>query len=329
MTALSIVLFSVALQGLSGACSLVPQAALLACESGRAQCCPTAADELLFRDQVDWCQQPDTPRAASLLVRGCDAGDGKSCMDLFLNVAKPGPLKGFDADALRRRALRLLAKKCDESDVDSCTDQAVLLRSGEQDYAATVAATALDRRVSEMTSDLCRGGRSEACLKEALRDLNVTASSVEALRKLEAICRRNPTPSARGEVSACVAASYAPEARMSKQRRATTSRMLEVGCSAGDPRACGRLAAMAIQEGDRSQGLKWNIRACDLGAGFSCHSAADALENIGRAKRSQPWRQKGCSLGVKHAVCPPAPGTCASLTWPPGAFQPLSLETRK
>ena len=263
------------------------------CAAGDGRACTHLGRRLLRRSQL----VPDASRAATLLERACELGDGLGCLSLaqMFDTGDGGAIDADRASSLRARGLRALERRCEGADPWSCYDLGEAFRSGDNVAVDAERAAALGARTLDLARAQCDDGKGRSCymlghLHEG--HMQVAVDDDVALDAYRRGCEA-------GDVNACARAVLDREA-----------------CELGSPLSCSRVARPYLYgiggEVDVEEGIRWEMRACEVGYAPSCvyvaHAAlrgdglpADVETAAVYAERAAALYGQECDLGDPSA----------------------------
>lgn len=231
-----------------------------------------------------------------LLVRRCEDGDGRDCLEVGRDLARRGR---------RAASRRAFERSCDRGLARGCTAAGRLDRGcdgGDLRGCELLAARDPARRV-ELLTRACDGGRARACV--GLGDaLARSKRHREAVLRYQEACDR-------GDGRGCARAGDVLEKGRGRVREnePRAAALYARACDNGDRSGCLE-AGKLYYEGDdmpekRALAARLFERGCDLGGGESCYRLAKQLRR-GKGVRKDKGRAKAlfakaCRLGKKRA----------------------------
>lgn len=241
---------------------------------------------LLACEAPTWHTGPvaDLERAAPLLEKACDQGDGASCIAFGWALEARARSKG-DPEQFKAAARRYKAQ-CDEAKNQyGCYEYGALL------FNATLGATVDPRLGTRRWEAACEGGEKAACTALA-RVMRVGAPNIKAdLEKASAYARRSCDM---GDTYGCLEFDVIRGAEPSE----LMGRRLAI-CRAGGVSACWELSTGFVSgEPEPSTGMARGVLelGCELGSGPSCANAAAMVARDGEKDLAGELYRQACAL---------------------------------
>lgn len=232
----------------------------------------------------------------ALLVRRCEDGDGRDCLEVGAALLRRGR---------RADANRAFSRSCDRGVAVGCTRAGRLdrgCRGGDLRGCELLAARDRTRR-TELLTRACDGGRATACVGLG-DDLSRSQRHRAALTRYHEACDR-------GSGAGCARAADLLERGRGRVREnePRAAALYRRACDAGDRRGCvegGKL----YYEGDdmpkkRALAARLFERGCRLRSGDACYRLAKQLRRGKGVREDKPRARalfrKACRLGKRRA----------------------------
>ena len=233
------------------------------------------------------------PLALDMLEKACGLGDGAGC-GILSDLLFDGSLAAKD----EARGVALLERSCELDDPAGCHSLAVRRYNGQ----IVKKDLALAGRLFLKSCDLghASGCRNLAVMRE--EGAGVERDHDDALKRMSQACYL-------GYAQACdEAGTMYLGGGENKENVETAGKYFTVACQAGYAGGCHSLGSWHLKFGaeagddkvrrqallDASAAFE---KACDLGHGAACGSAADLLADAGGAEKQRAYLEKACRLG--------------------------------